>query len=49
MYAGAKDCEDDCGQGEQKQTAHLTAAFDLFRQRSFFAGMIGLRTGLSIF
>ena len=49
MHASAEDCEDDCGQGEQKQTAHLAAAFDLFRQGSFFAGSIGLWDGLSVF
>jgi hypothetical protein len=49
MHAGAKDCEDDGGEGEQKQTANLAAAFDLFRQGSFIARMIGLRTGLSVF
>jgi hypothetical protein len=49
MNAGAKDCEDDGSQREQKQTAQLAAAFDLFRQGSCFAGLIGLRDGLRVF
>ena len=49
MHTSAEDCEDDGGEGEQKQAAHLAAAFDLFRQGSFFAGSIGLWDGLSVF
>jgi hypothetical protein len=49
MNAGAKDCEDDGGEGKQEQAAQLAAAFDLFRQGSFFAGLIGLRNSLRVF
>ena len=49
MHAGAENCEDDCGEGEQEQATDLAAAFVLFQKRSFVAGFGGLWDGLRVF
>ena len=43
MCSGAEDGEDDCGEGEQKKTADLTAALALLGERFAVEGFGSLR------
>jgi hypothetical protein len=39
MHSGAKDGEDDRGEGEEEKAADLAAAFELLGDRSILVGL----------